>query len=371
MLKKVFKERQSGLTLVELIVAISIFTMVGLMAVNIFVNITRIQGRLALENAIYEDARFMMERISRSIRSNAIDYEEYFNKAIDSDNQYGQLYGCYAAQFFNPGEQLEGQNLDTGGVATIPGDLGAFCSTGDLYSGQDCTVYKPSLDINTGVFPYNGKSLAVSPDGENSNAFCPVEHIGASSCDGTEATYPQDSLYLISPDGKRKTIFSLKTVNDPEKALGMLELTGQDGDNDGISEQWDSCSGDFCCSEGFDCTLTSPATTLEDTLAGGPIYEGFIPISPLRTDVKNVTFYVLPVEDPRKAFAEEDVIYNPRVIVVLTVTPTQDQLNRYGNVGFPPELTLQTTISSRIQTEVKSSLGNKTYTLSSGVSCPL
>ncbi|MGL5830762.1 MAG: PilW family protein [Candidatus Altimarinota bacterium] len=371
MRKNDFKNQQNGLTIVELLVAIGIFTIVGLMAVNIFVNITRIQGRLSLENAIYEDARFMMERISRSIRSNAIDYEEYFNKAIDSNNQFGDLYGCYAAQFYNPGEQIEGQDLDSGGVAAIPGELGAFCSDGELYSGQDCTVYKPSLDINTGFYPYNGKSLAVTPEGENSNAFCPVEQIGVVSCDGTEPTYPQESLYLISPDGKRKTIFGLKTINGPERALSLLELTGQDGNNDGISEKWSGCTGDFCCSEGFDCTLTSPSTTLEDTLAQGPIYEGFIPISPLRTNVKNITFYVLPVEDPRKAFAEEDVIYNPRVIVVLTVTPTLAQLNRYGDPGNVPELTLQTTISSRIQTEVKSYLGNDTYNLDSGVVCPL
>lgn len=370
-MQRILLKKQKGLTIVELLVAISIFTVVGLMAVNIFVNITRIQGRLSLENAIYEDGRFMMERISRSIRNNAIDYEEYFNKAIDSNNQYGQLYGCYAAQFYNPGEQIAGQNLDTGGVASVPGELGAFCSNGELYSGQDCTVYKPSLDINTGVFPYTAKSLAVTPDGANSNAFCPVEQIGTASCDGTEPTYPQESLYLISPDGKRKTIFSLKTISGTERALALLELTGQDGNNDGISEQWNSCTADFCCSDGFDCDLTAPSTTLEDTLAAGPIYEGFIPISPLRTDVKNITFYVLPVEDPRKAFAEEDVIYNPRVIVVMTVTPTQAQLNRYGGNGIPPELTLQTTISSRIQTEVKSYLGNNTYTLNSGLNCPL
>jgi prepilin-type N-terminal cleavage/methylation domain-containing protein len=53
MIKKIFKKSR-GLTLVEILVAVSLFSTVGLMALTVFINITRIQGRLSLENAISE-----------------------------------------------------------------------------------------------------------------------------------------------------------------------------------------------------------------------------------------------------------------------------------------------------------------------------
>ncbi len=364
--------RKKAFTIVELLIALMIFTSVSVIAVNIFVNIMRIQGRIYLENAIYEDARFMMERISREIRNNAVDYEEYFNQGIDETHEIGALYGCYAAQFYDPGIGKDG---DTPPTFTNPGDLGALCNDGTRFTGQGCVLYRPSLDRNTGQFPYLNLTSSVK-NAYDSNAFCPYLHKpGVCSSENTsDKMKRRDTLYLISKDGRRKTIMASKQIgaSPDEYALGYLVVEGKDHNTDGIVESW-SGSNDHnpadpnahYCAAGFDCPdkdASAPETVLPNLEASldGPThgtYTGFIPISPLRTNIVSLDFIVKPVEDPRKAFAEGDFIEQPRVTVLLKVTPSADQLNRYGNPDIAPTITLQNTISSRVQTNVNSYLG--------------
>ncbi|MCC6643507.1 type II secretion system protein, partial [Candidatus Peregrinibacteria bacterium] len=257
--------KKRGFTLIEVLVAVSLFGAVGMMVITVFFNIIRIQGRLALENAIYEDARFMMERMARSIRNNAVDYEEYFNKKAKPGTpyQYGDLYGCYAAQFYNPGKGKAGS------IVTNPGQLGAICNDATQYQGQDCVVYKPSVDINTGIYPYKGKTIFT-----DSNAFCPKDSFGGLTCTD-QSSYAVDELYLIDKDGRSKTIFAKKLVGDSpvnEYALAILKKNGQDSNSDGIYETWRKASGTskFLCDSNYDCpdTLTSLESTLDGVTNG-------------------------------------------------------------------------------------------------------
>jgi prepilin-type N-terminal cleavage/methylation domain-containing protein len=360
---------KKGFTLVEILIAVSLFASVGVMCLTIFINITRIQGQLALENAIYEDARFMMERISRSIRNNAIDYEEYFNKTLSSDNQYGEMYGCYAAQFYNPGlgtHELPGPNL-----TASPGFLGAICNDATLYTGQGCVVFKPSIDLNTGMYPHHGAPGTVA-----SNAFCAKYKFDLPAGCTVSNENERDELYLINADGDLKTIFALNKVGvtsdgDNEYALAQVEKNGEDNNGDGLTESWNGCNSGtnkFCCTDDYDCDL-AVGETLETTLTAGDIYKGFVPISPLRTTIKRLVFSISPGEDPRKAFAEDSAIYQPRVRITLEVEPSEEQMER---VGLPedfgiPSIVLQTTVSSRIQSEVDSYLGPDTHNLSGTV----
>lgn len=366
-----YLSKKSGFTLIEVLVAVSLFATVGMLALTVFVNITRIQSQLAMENAIYEDARFMMERISREIRGNAINYEEYYNKAFPA-NQYGQLYGCYAAQFYNPGV---GNFKAPVNLTDVPGTLGAQCNDGTLYTGQECVVFKPSIDLNTGTFPYKGALPAATPTQADSNAFCPKypaasEATLGATCTPT-TTNVKSELYLIDRSGTVETILGRKKVASTpsnQYSLAMVQKTGQDTNNDGVAETWKGCAGNaFCCSGGYDCpALISPGITLtklEDSLAfdstGSGIYTGFVPISPLRSNVTRLDFQIIPGEDPRKAFAEPGSVYQPMVRVTLTVQPSPAQLARfnYPTQNDIPTIVLQTTISSRIQSEVKSYLG--------------
>jgi len=346
--------RKKGFTLIEVLMAVSIFSAIGLIAVNIFVNITRLQSRVSLENAIYEDSRFLMERISREVRNNAIDYEEYFNKsanigAASACKQYGDMYGFYAAQFYHPGVG------DASSLTIKPGAYGAFCNDKTPYQGQNCTLYKPSLDNNLGKYLDPNTSV-----GTTSNAFCPQINFGL-TCDPTKPNNLQDSLYLISADGKKKEVFAKKQINaNPDYAFAEIKLKGEDSNNDGISEKWRQCgTKKFCCDSGFSCETVPALSSLESSLVTGGtigIYDGFVPISPLRTNIKSIKFLINPNQDPYKDFAEPAKVIQPTVTIFLTVAPSASELNKYP-IGYAPEISLQTTVTTRVQTEVKSYLG--------------
>jgi len=116
----------------------------------------------------------------------------------------------------------------------------------------------------------------------------------------------------------------------------------------------------FFCTTAFDCPTT--LAKLEDTLVGltdVTRWQGFVPISPVRTNVKSSHFYITPVEDPRKAFAETDpamgIQQQPHVTVTMTLTPAQSEAGNFG--GGLPIITLQSTFSSRVYNEVKSYSG--------------
>ncbi len=357
---------KKGFTLIEVTIASTIFTIVSLIGVMVFVNITRTQRRITLENAIYEDGRFMMERLGREIRQNAIDYEEYYNKLVE-EGVYGEKYGCYASRFYNPGSD-----------GPENGKLGTYCIATAINPGPTtpeqnpgCTIDKTTLDINTGQNPYLGINFPNSTS-QDANGMCDKNFPGSCTTPLDIALHKQSELYLIDPEGKRKMVFALKTFNDipvVEKALSVVEIDGVDSNQDGIFETWTGsgmgqCTTPLCCASGYDCSdLQTNGQTLEDSLdATAPnidLFEGFIPISPLRTHVKDLKFYISPLEDPRKAFAESTVAdavqQQPHVTIVMTLEPAHSELTNFA--GNPPSVTLQTTVSSRVYNEVTSFTG--------------
>lgn len=356
-MKKYFAKKR-GFTLVEVIVAASIFTFVSVIGVTIFVNVVRIQNRIMLENQIYEDGRFMMERIAREIRQNNIDYEEYYRKNCRDDatgggscNEltYGESFGCYAQQFYNPGSDAS---------------LGAKCNDGTPAT-PTCIINKNTLDINTGENPYTDNASdpleanAVCDESNRPNANASVE------CD-SDSLHEQEQLFLIDPAGTQKTFMALQKVSagPDEYSVAMLRLNGADADADGINEGWvDTAGGSYNCAVGYDCSAFDPTDSvkhLENSLDDETqAFKGFVPLTPLRTNVTSLKFFVAPLEDPRKAFAETNpdwgILQQPHVTVVMTLQPSESELTDFS--GELPTITLQSTISSRAYSEVKSYLG--------------
>lgn len=359
-MKKCFAKKR-GFTLVEVIVAASIFTFVSVIGVTIFVNVVRIQNRIMLENQIYEDGRFMMERIAREIRQNNIDYEEYYRKNCRDEYAatagtgceeltYGESFGCYAQQFYNPGSD---------------GSLGAKCNDGSDAT-PTCIINKTTLDINTGENPYTG-TVGYGP--LDANAVCDEDGRpnanGGASCDA-DSLHEQDQLFLIDPAGTTKTFMALQKVNaaPDEYSVAMLRFNGADTDADGINEDWvDVAAKTYNCAAGYDCSAFDPTDSgkhLENSLdVETQAFDGFVPLTPLRTNVTSLKFFVAPLEDPRKAFAETDpdwgILQQPHVTVVMTLQPSESELTDFA--GELPTISLQSTISSRAYSEVKSYLG--------------
>lgn len=330
MINKITKK---GFTIVELLVAVGIFTIFLTAIITFMVDLYRSSRRIELEEQLYQDMRAMMRQITVMVESNAIDYEEYFRVATD-DTVFGNgdgatyFYGDYGKQFYKFGWDGEG----------------ALCNTG-IPAHADCIVDKTTLDRNIGK--------------KEGNAFC---GIGTAlpcpiTAEGIFDLHEQEQLYLINGRGTRKTFLATEPVNRDidgvtvkEHVLSIFWMNGEDTDGNDMVDTWNN---------GVEFNVTSPATLVSDlTVAKSEqkMYDEFIPISPLRSNIVDLKFYVSPLEDPYKAFAETDpatgTLVQPHVTIILTMEPSAVEMQNY--LGQIPRKTIQTTIYSDIQQEVRS-----------------
>lgn len=296
------KSQKKGFTILEMLIAVAIFGIVSMLGVTVFVDITRAQRKISLENNLIEDSRFIMEQIVKDVMNNSIDYEEYFNQKAGED--YGKRFGAYAETFYDFGSDEMGTNCtpkETGPLLPSP-----------------CFVNANTIDRNLG-----------------------------SSQEGAESALnaqTQGELYLISPDAKRKTFYRLLPKNiqpDTEKWLAIYKMEGSDLDGNGVYDSYTNA-------ENFKPGPADPTKKIIDNPE-----DYFEKISPSRVNIRDVKFIITPLEDPRKAFAEPDQQIQPRITIVLTVEPSKVAL---GGTTPPviPQIILQTSISSRIFSEVKS-----------------
>lgn len=326
-----------GFTLVELLIATAIFSVFLVAIVTLTINMYRDSKRIELEEQMYQDMRAMMRQITVLVEGNAIDYEEYFRAASGDSEFAGEGsnydYGDYAKEFYDFGSDGVEGALCNDGITPVENDPG-------------CTVDKSTIDLNVGQNPVD--DLA-----ENANAFCGV----FAACPGSlDALHEQTELYLINANGTRKTILALEGVSrDPgsgavvENVMSTLWLNGSDSDGDDITDTW-------AVANEFSGTMADMVADLATDSDEADIFNGFIPISPLRTNITDLKFYISPLEDPYKGFAETDVasgtLVQPHITVVMTAEPSvMERLDYFGN---PPTETLQTTIYSDVRLNVRS-----------------
>lgn len=336
-------------TLIELLIAIGILAIIVVITSGLFIDSYKNSRRYSLQNSVYEDARFIMNQLANEIANNRIDYDEYYNQLVLSNNNaltYGQNFGKYYSQFFNPGTD------DT---------LGYECNDGTR-NASNCTVLRTTLDKQTGQNPYSGKMPNDTP--ESANAF----NIAAAA-----TSYTGPELYLISPDAQKKIIYSRERIGgthenlpaDPAVwALAKVVLSGRDDTDDGVIEK-------FVCADGYECGETdicdsaveaglprkaedlnpvNAAFSNECDNGNNGFSHDFIPISPLRVDVMNLSFQISPVEDPQYAFSELAVQRQPQVTITLTVRPNPARVQ--DTKAFTP-FTITRTVATQTGPQVR------------------
>lgn len=373
------KRKTAGFTLVELLIAVSIFAVVSMIVATLYVQAFRESRRANLQNQIFEDARFIMSRIADEIRSGMIDYDEYYNQNVvipgaasiagaASERNYGQNYGRYYSSFYNPGSD-DALGFDCNTVE-LPADGAVGTPARTLKRNQrTCVPLRATVDRNTGANPFSGKYL--NAEDYKENAFCGnVSYAGNAGaargsanygeCGGDElpdslAAREQDELYLISSDGRKRTILARERIGGtdaaPIFALSLLRLDGMDSNDDGIADKF-ICAPQFLC-RGTQSVTGSPAR-IADADCGAPetitgelprnnredlgletgscdtedtaFSKDFIPISPLRINIKNLKFYISPSENPHYAFAETAEQKQPLVTIVLTLEPNPENI---------------------------------------------
>ena len=305
----------------EAIVALSVFLIVIAIVTGLFTDSFAGKRKIELSRMLYEEARIALERIVKEMRRGTIDYEEYWNRfqhqlSSVEDSAYGQNYGDYARQFYRDSD------------GNVPAVVTRFDENVGENTGDDPLGDATSLAVCT------PPSVPTAPDEDS---------------DG----YEQCELYLITAEGTEKTIIKLKpeTVGtETEYRLTMLKLPGRDSGTDGQIDEWKIYNAiaispspskfyDFC--SGYDAS--NVCTTRQ-----------FQKIQPDSIKITSLKFYISPLEDPRKAFAEftDDVQQQPHVTIELTAEPSVARI--HGIRGDTPTVTLQTTIGARAQNEVKS-----------------
>jgi prepilin-type N-terminal cleavage/methylation domain-containing protein len=303
--------KTSGYTLIEIIVASAIFATVITVIGAIMVNFYQAQRKQRITSDLYEESRYLMERLVREARVNTLDFQEYWSHQ-DGAIGYGVRTTDYENRFWC--------YYDDNGVMKKLRNEGWF----DTKADTDCLVSNDDVD--------------------------------AKAIDDNK----QDELYLVSADGRTKTIIKRipNGIDDDQNGIvddGGAEDTGKEWaaiskmvvGNDEIGSLAWVPHDDF-----LNSTLTQPECTASanHSWIGGSVNKclEFVTITPSEVEISNLIFYVSPLEDSRKAFNENEpsIQMQPHVTIVLEARTARKLANSIK--GYTPDISLQTTISSRV-----------------------
>ena len=361
----------SGFTLAELMISITILALIITFASQIYVNFFGSVRNLRAANTVYEEARFVMERITNEIRNGTIDYEEYYNQNLmkqrfpDSyqylrNETYAQNYCQYSRQFY---------------------DLGADDALGtadDEHVGRRQTEDQALLASGLG-------GVTVDPA------------IGSFD-EGLQEDVPdpiQDDLFIININGDRrsyiKKISEADSQGNPVGRIGLLKLSGQDlgidhlasdpnagcqpddGENDGRVDSW-TCDAGYPCKKNSVLTPGGCSGTV-DTVVYDPntfTDNSFKDITPAALDIVDLKFIVSPMDDPLKAYNTPGVQIQPNITVRLVARASKKLAASFSG-EHTPDIVLESTVSARVYNEIVTECNVKQCSegISADIACPL
>ncbi|QQR83894.1 prepilin-type N-terminal cleavage/methylation domain-containing protein [Candidatus Peregrinibacteria bacterium] len=319
------RNKNRGFSLAELLIALTLLAVVIGSSATLYRHFFNSFGTTSAANAVYEEARFMMERMVQAARMNTLDYEEYFNQVVyppvADPNPPNHLISTYGQNYCNYHQQFYGAGLD-----------------GQINTRDD-------------------------------------ESMGTRST----ATYPspsrmQKELYLINQKGDHRMFF--KRVSEIVNGVtvgkvALVELVGLDdgidhlsaaggcardaGEDDGYIDTW-------VCDPNFDCPSTVPVTCASNAAFNSTIglirdeednrsNSSFVDITPDSLDVVDLSFIITPTEDPHKAYNDPALQIQPHVTIKLTVRANPTIANSFDSTN--PTITLMTTATSRLYNGVE------------------
>lgn len=71
------RKSRAGLTLMEMIVVMAVLSITIVVAVDIFLNLSKLQRRASAQQEVQSDARYLLEAVVRDVRSGTVDYDFY------------------------------------------------------------------------------------------------------------------------------------------------------------------------------------------------------------------------------------------------------------------------------------------------------
>ena len=328
-------------TLIELLITLTVFAVVAILCTNALVRSMASARKIQAQVFLYTETQALMDQLAREIEQNTIDYEAYYLRYGYHDPETGWNtvnYGLYGQSFYHPGNG-DPSSLD-GPYTSIDG-YRALCADGLNYYPESCPDETPNydyLDLDTGAHPFTAIDDFSGYTDEESymNAFCESDD-GSVDCNTWENAVKQE-LILINGAGDKRTIFIHQLLDDSsdEYQVSKMELSGSDTNNDGLVDTW-------VCTDKYACTGGSSNT---------PVEADFMAITPEDLNIEQFYVTLAPMEDPYRAFAEEDVQIQPQVTIVIKATLSDN----YGKnlFGKLPTITIQRTVSTGVYSEVVS-----------------
>ncbi|MBI3963481.1 MAG: prepilin-type N-terminal cleavage/methylation domain-containing protein [Candidatus Kerfeldbacteria bacterium] len=146
-----------GLTLMEMIVVVAVLSITIVVAIDIFLNLSKLQRRASAQQEVQSDARYLLEAVVRDVRSGTVDYAFYGGSITNPETilVVRDPDGNQRQYQYEPGAQKIRFcmcNLSSPTSCPDPGDLlvpGCIDDT-DTPTWQDVTP--PGITIQSAVF---------------------------------------------------------------------------------------------------------------------------------------------------------------------------------------------------------------------------
>lgn len=115
-MKKIFQGNK-GFTLIEIIVAMGIFTMVSLVAVTIAIDALRAQRKIFALQIVQENSRYLIESMSKEIRMSKINSPDGLSDSLNVTNSKGEAinYNFSDSQLLRGAEILNSNQIKATG----------------------------------------------------------------------------------------------------------------------------------------------------------------------------------------------------------------------------------------------------------------
>lgn len=347
-------QKKSAFTLIESLIALTLFATAAVVTLTVFINGLASTKKTEAQLFLKDQAQAILNEVQVVAEQNTIDYEAYYARnGLGETGWETQNYGFYAQSFYNPGTD----GWATGPYSGLPDYYGAACpSDSTLHYPEGCSSETPvysELDTNTGAHPFSGidsLSASYADDPATMNAFCE----SGSECESLNYTVTNE-LIVVNGTGDRRTIVTRELLEEgsSDYRLSKVVLSGSDSDADGVVDAW-VCTEDYTCSDTYscgldDCSIPSDGDLTDTDSASG---SDFMPFTPSTVNVEYFYVVIAPLEDPYRAFAEEDSQIQPGITVFLTLSLSEDYPDRV--IGEEPSLSVQRTFFTGVYQEIES-----------------
>ncbi|MBU0705797.1 prepilin-type N-terminal cleavage/methylation domain-containing protein [Patescibacteria group bacterium] len=329
-MRKFFLHRRAaGFTIIELMIALTILTMLALFGGRIYLNYMSASRDLKAGNLVYEEARFLMEKIVREVRQSAIDYEQYFNQnvliSLNGGGNYSDNYCVYSSFFYdNDNESIGSRNAD-----------------------MEANIVAATLNP-AAVRAIENKLFLINLAGNRRTMIKRIERNVDGELIGKVSIVKMEGRDFGEDHINRNDSYNGAAASE----AGCLATKSDAREADGLTDTW-LCDPDYPCTRNtpldddiYEVNCFGFADTVDDD-------HGFVDISPNALNIVNLQFIVSPKDDPWKAYNMDDVQIQPNVTIQMTAE-ANPKLVDTTNVARVPSITLTSTITTRNYNEINS-----------------